>query len=169
MKRAFVWIFLSGGLAAIAGLNWHLGTVSPDISPIESNANLTTETDPSVAGELDLKTVTMVQAKTRPLFEKSRRPWVAPLLQPDAVTPDVAAAQIDVALPEATIAQDPVDARLLGIQRTPAHSMVLIADGTGASGDWFKTGSKYRDWTISEVTSNSVKLESGGRTFVLEL
>lgn len=161
-------------IAAVAGLalsaaNWLLANSSPDITAILPDESQPVLVSSAQTDELLLKSVNLVQARTRPLFEKSRRPWLPNEPQTMAQLPDPAGVQVEVPLPESTPVLEPVDAKLIGIQRSPALTLVLIADSPGTAAEWFKAGSAYKEWKIGEVTADSVVLENAGQKFKLEL
>jgi len=93
---------------------------------------------------------------SRPLFEKSRRPFQAPLSPPTSLT----------ARPQATADSTKLD--LLGIvfERNKRHAFIRYGQGLN-DGQWVSEGETLEAWRVDSIQNNSVTLRSG--EFVREI
>jgi hypothetical protein len=162
-------IIVCVAIVVVGYANWLLAKFSPDITPIEAVAENFEVAVSAQTDDVILRSVNLVQAQTRPLFETSRRPWVPPARHIATPVPDLAVIQTETPIPQQATAPEPLEAKLVGIQRSKVATMVLISDWSGAAPEWFKTGSSYKGWVIGHATADSVILEKAGTTLELEL
>lgn len=166
MKQFVLWGFIGTAFAISAAVNWHLALTGPDISPVLNSDAAVPARDNGSFAAINLKAPNLTQASARPLFAVNRKPWVQPAPQQ---MPDPIPQPFDNPVPEPPAVTEPLDARLLGIQRTPTGVKALIADNSGVAPEWLRAGASYREWRIGDIASTSVTLERDDKTQKLEL
>jgi hypothetical protein len=58
---------------------------------------------------------------------------------------------------------------LIGIEKTPLGTKVLLLKTGTADALWFKSGEKLEGWAIQSIDTGSVEMALGARTIKLEL
>jgi hypothetical protein len=153
-------------LAANAGLAVALAVLlaTPvDVSPIlpteQHRLALADESSgPDEAGRLDFSGLDRNQVIARPLFSMERRPWQPP--------PEPAAAPVAAVAPEPEQVQDVV---LLGVGIAGGRARALLMRADGTESAWVTEGETIWDWTIGEISDQSVAIEHGDRDLSLRL
>lgn len=156
-------------IAAIGMVNWHLANSQIDVTPINSEHSTLLPDNPSDPISLRDRDVTLFQATNRPLFSMDRKPWAPPqaaVVPPPFPLPDLQPAQ-DPQL-SVPMAQPPA-VTLVGIQKTPKGSMVLLSDQSGAAPFWLRDGEVYQDWHVANITGTSADLENANTKITLQL
>jgi hypothetical protein len=103
------------------------------------------------------------QIASRPIFSKSRRPYVAPVPEL-APTTAVAAPPLKAPepLPEPKIL-------LSGIATDGKSKRALIATAALPNGDWHVTGDTVEGWVLSEINADSIALTNVGQIYRLAI
>jgi hypothetical protein len=168
MKKALIIVSCIIGLAVASVLNWHLAVTPTEISPIKGDVSADLNAGEDEPMLFKTKGVKLFQANVRPLFSPERRPWVAQAIE---AMPDPALLSIELPTPEIPVVAEraTLQARLIGIQKTPDDGMALLVDDSGAPPSWLKIGALYKDWTVEEITNSSVSLINGPTTVKFDL
>lgn len=159
---------ISFTMLAMAGFglaNWHMARSPLDVTPIApaNPARLPVGGDGVIA--LSVRGTGLRQASERPLFATDRRPWAQPQTAAALLPKSPPELLLDALVPPSA----PPVATLVGIQRTPDGSMVLLSDQSGAAPVWLKDGEDFQDWQVGNITSSSADLKSGTIKITLEL
>ena len=154
-----------GGVAlvAVGGVNvWLLAMVvathAPEAKPdAEVATHLAQESAPSIASSLPPKVYRETLA--RPVFFKSRAPFVPPPPPPPPQPPKAAAppAPVDPGL------------HLAGVAITAGASRAYLVGRGHADGAWVAEGDAFMGWTVKSIDAASAKLQLGQRELNLEL
>ncbi len=168
MRTLIIIIVSLTSIGLVAAFNWQLAITTPDISPITDNREINLSLDGEQSVLFKPKGIELYQAKLRPLFSPLRRPWVPPAQE---VTPDLELMDVEVQPSEIprTIATPQLDAKIIGIQKTPDGAMALLADSSGSPPSWIKIGAMYKDWKVEEITNSWVRLINGQSTVKFDL
>jgi hypothetical protein len=164
-KHAVFLISLAAALILSAG-NYYLFSSPPESTPIFSAAPVNTNLPDVIEGlvQTEGQTLRLDQLQTRPLFSPTRRPWIAPQLEPvDEPVP-----QVEI---EPVIAEDvsrPAIS-LIGIQKTPLGAKALLLKSGMQDASWFQPGQNVEGWIVRSIDSDSVELINGTQAFKLEL
>src|SRR5262249_18010339 len=98
------------------------------------------------------------QTLTRPIFFKTRAPFVP--------APPPAAAVAPVAAPPPVV--DPGFV-LGGVTITPAIKKAYLATRANPTGNWVSEGEDFLGWTVAAIDDGGVRLQQHGRSIELRL
>ncbi len=128
-----------------------------------SNGNLAAQ--PDLGEVLDFSQMSPVQAYSRPLFDRSRRPWQPPA-PPESPAEPVAAVveQPDVQeLPAPSI-------RLIGVSSSGAADIkALLQLNETPEPVWVLVGDELQGWTVGKIDPQSITIERGGQSMSFDL
>ncbi|MDN2566017.1 hypothetical protein N1F89_07275 [Aquibium sp. A9E412] len=114
---------------------------------------------------LDVAELTPVQAYSRPLFARNRKPWQPPK-PPPAKKPPVQ--QVAKKPPPPPVPPPPV--RLVGVSFAP--NMVpraLLRHKAQVEPIWVIPGDNLQGWTVSRIDAQSIELKRGNRKVAVSL
>ncbi len=97
-----------------------------------------------------------VQTLTRPIFSKTRKPYLSKDKKQTSVAAPVPAAA-------------PADLKLLGLAKSKDVQSAFIVSGSTPGGKWCAVGSEIDGWKVTQMQNSEVKLQSGDRTVQLSL
>lgn len=101
------------------------------------------------------------QTLARPIFSRSRRPYVAPVASPSAV------AAVEPVMAAAPVAEPVVT--LAAVAINGQTSRALLVSKSHPAGRWMSPGDQVEDWTISTIAADRLTLAIGGRTMTVRL
>jgi hypothetical protein len=117
----------------------------------------------SEALTVDNRQIVFSEAVTRPVFQKSRRPFVLPAPPQEQI-------------PQASIAaeppQPPPDSSMLvlrGVLVSGPQQRVLISSPEHPDGTWLNIGETAAGWTVLAITRNGATLVFGSHRVTLQL
>jgi hypothetical protein len=144
---------------------WYLATDPVSTLPIKQQRNATDLAAAPALGEvLDFSDLSPVQAYSRPLFSRDRRPWQPP---PPDPTEQVAA---PVAAVAPSLPIEPPQAKLVGVSATGGTDLkALLQRSVDPEPEWFIVGDDLEGWTINKINAQSVVMVRGDQSFSLEL
>lgn len=144
---------------------WYLATKPVSTLPIKQQRSATDiAAAPTLGAALDFSELSPVQAYSRPLFSKDRRPWQPP---PPDPTEQAAAPAAPVATTEPI---EPPQAKLVGVSAAGGSDMkALLHLSVAPEPEWFIVGDDLEGWTINKINAQSVVMVRGEQTFSLEL
>ena len=164
MRRLIPIAIILASLSTLGFVNWKMA-----LSPVETAPILAEEQPQDFPAtnayeiSLDLPAIVLHQASQRPLFAPNRRPWTPPL--------EAAAGTVEQMPPEVPVVPlaPPPTVMLLGIQKSPNGSTVLLAAEAGSAPIWLKEGESYQSWHVRNINAASVDLAYGDSKLTLEL
>lgn len=110
--------------------------------------------------------ISLLQAQSRPLFQKARRPFV-PATPAERDEPDTGA---DVTLaPEPSPPFDPARLVLKGVWKRGDKAKALIVSDMLPEGVWLEQGAMIHGWTVSSLDFEGATLVSGTAGHRLQL
>lgn len=129
-----------------------------------ANGNLAAQ--PDLGEVLDFSQMSPVQAYSRPLFDRSRRPWQPPAPPSDLPAEPVAAVvdQPEVqALPAPTI-------RLIGVSSSSASDMkALLRLEETPEPVWVLVGDELQGWKVGKIDAQSITIQRGAQSMSFDL
>jgi hypothetical protein len=118
--------------------------IEPSINPPTTRADVAASL--TSLPDLVRETVEAREAVERPLFEATRRPWVAPAM-PQTVAPEPAT-------------QDDAPKLILsGIMLAPGGGKALLRQEGEVAGEWFSVGDDIAGWQLVKFAGDQVTLE----------
>lgn len=173
MKRLVALAAMAALLAAMGWLNlrWLEKPVSlsPIVSPNASPAldlDAPAEADGSGPGKPHEITETLL----RPLFHANRRPFVPPAV---AVAAAPVVDEEANPSPQAEVDETPPetrpDLRLAGVSISGGNRRALLGPAEGTEVRWYTQGDDLGGWIVASITSQTVTLASGDRSFTVPL
>lgn len=103
------------------------------------------------------------EARERPIFAASRRPWSPPVMA-EVVAPQAAPVAV-----EAPPSAAPIELSLIGVQRFPDGAQALVRKMGETAAQWVRSGDSLDGWTVEEIASESIRISAGGSTRTFEL
>ena len=154
-------------IAALAAANLWMAANPVDVSPSASTRQARdgaadTQLDPGKAP--DLSQLSLVQANSRPLFAKNRKPWSPP--QAAKAAKAKGAAQPGRAVAGRT---PPPDLRLIGVSISGGSARALLLSGASPDPVWVAAGESFGNWKVSEITERFVTVQQADQTVSLDL
>lgn len=167
MKKAPVMpVAIVVSLGALALANYWIEENPPDTEPIVSTDGERPFTGPAdVNSPALLPRPQLAHSLTRPLFLKTRRPWVVPpepAQQPKTTVAPSAAQPVPVGTVELHLS-------LAGIQKDPNGMQALILTVGKRESRWVRLGETVDGWTVSAIDLMSVEFRTGEKTRTFEL
>ena len=165
MKTLITIAISLASLSTLGLVNWKmaLSPVKTAQIPAHAQPQESRATDASDKG-VELPAISLLHAGQRPLFAPDRRAWTPPL-EPSDATVEQMPPEAPVVVPLAP----PPPVTLLGIQKSPNGSTVLLAAEAGSAPIWLKEGESYQSWQVRNINAASVDLAYGHSRLTLEL
>ena len=144
---------------------WYLATKPVSTLPIKQQRSASDlATAPALGEVLDFSELSPVQAYSRPLFSKGRRPWQAPVVEQEQ----------EVAAPAAPAAVfqpiEPPQVKLVGVSSAGGSDLkALMQFSVSPDPEWFIVGDDLEGWTISKINPQSVVIARGEQVMSFEL
>lgn len=149
---------LATATSLLAWFNLDLGSRPVDVSPIVAPARPLAL--PTIAAEQpELFVAEIGTAAQRPLFHRTRRPYLPPPPEPEPPVVPIAV--------EATPALPAPDAKLLGTRLIAGNWKALIA--LGEELNWYSTGDDLRGWLAKHIDGATVVLNRNDEIHELRL
>nr|WP_295468928.1 hypothetical protein [Mesorhizobium sp.] len=128
-----------------------------------ANGNLAAQ--PDLGEVLDFSQMSPVQAYSRPLFDRSRRPW-----QPPAPA-DLPAEPVAVVVEQPEVQALPAPAiRLIGVSSSGASDMkALLQLDAFPEPVWVLVGDELQGWKVGNIDPQSITIERGGQSMSFDL
>ncbi len=168
MRRILQPLASAIAVTALVLTNLYLFASPPDTSVIlpSDQSVATTASKAEIPETSDASKMLLIHAQTRPLFSPTRRPWVAPPVEPVPVPvePEPVEAQ-----PVVAVATQPPQITLLGIDITPSGTKALTLKAGETDAVWMRAGELVDGWTVRQIKSTSIELENGSQSVTLEL
>lgn len=144
---------------------WYLATKPVSTLPIKQQRSASDLAATPALGEvLDFSELSPVQAYSRPLFSKDRRPWQAPVVEQEQ----------EVAVPAEPVAVlqpiEPPQVKLVGVSSAGGSDLkALMQFSVSPDPEWFIVGDDLEGWTISKINPQSVVIARGEQVMSFKL
>jgi hypothetical protein len=144
---------------------WYLATDPVSTMPIKQRRTAADlPATPQLGEVLDFSELSPVQAYSRPLFSKDRRPWQPP---PPDPTEQVAAPVEQVAPVEIV---EPPQAKLVGVSASGGTDLkALMQLSVAPEPEWYIVGDDLDGWTVRRISAQSVVVARGEQEVSFEL
>lgn len=121
---------------------------------------------PQLGEVLDFSQMSPVQAYSRPLFDKSRRPW-----QPPAPPPEPVAEPVPEQVAEPEVQALPAPAiRLIGVSSSGVSDMkALLQLDESPDPVWVLVGDVLQGWEVGKIDPGSVTIRRGNESMSFDL
>lgn len=153
----------AAGLLVLGLLIWR-----SDPMPIEQRRAVSWDPAESLdAGQPGAKSpvVSLVEALSRPLFQRTRRPFVPEAMPVDP--PPNLEETVEAAPPPPVV--DSSQLMLKGVLKLPGRTQALISTANNPDGVWIELGATVDGWTVKSLDQDSVALVSGETEIQLKL